>query len=264
VITEAPPESTAATDATFRFEASQRPLLGLPRFECQVDGAAWSTCTSPVELHGLGGGTHDFAVRTTGLLDDRTPDRRRWKVEQQTIVSPAPLSPSDRPPPPQDDEQPRHAAGGCDYGAATPGQASLPELRAATICLLNRERTSHGLRPVLSDPRLTPLAQRFAAELVDGRFFSHTSPGGRTLADRVHRSSYARGNAWEVGEILGWASGRRGTPHAQVLAWMHSPPHRAVVLGPAFRDVGVGVRLRTPRRGNVRGATYVGEFGHVG
>jgi uncharacterized protein YkwD len=49
-----------------------------------------------------------------------------------------------------------------------------------------------------------------------------------------------------------------------VLAWLHSPPHREIILTPAYRDAGVGITPATPLRGVRRGATYVGEFGHVG
>jgi uncharacterized protein YkwD len=79
----------------------------------------------------------------------------------------------------------------------------------------------------------------------------------------VYGARYVSGNAWEVGEVLAWAPGRP-TPHREVLAWMHSPPHRRIILTASYRDVGVGIAFAAPRRGVRRGATYVGEFGHVG
>ena len=64
-----------------------------------------------------------------------------------------------------------------------------------------------------------------------------------------------------AGEALAWAQGRLATPHAIVRAWMHSPPHRAVLLGRGYRDVGIGVALGSPygrlaaRQRDLRGAT---------
>jgi uncharacterized protein YkwD len=43
-------------------------------------------------------------------------------------------------------------------------------------------------------------------------------------------------------------------------AWMHSPGHRANVLKPGFRELGVGVVARVPV-GGAAGATYTVDFG---
>jgi uncharacterized protein YkwD len=48
----------------------------------------------------------------------------------------------------------------------------------------------------------------------------------------------ARGRA--VGENLGWGVGASGTARAIVEAWLASPPHRANLLRPGFRRIGVG------------------------
>jgi uncharacterized protein YkwD len=263
VITAGPAGEVEKSDATFTFEASQPPLLSSPHFECRVDGGGWAACTSPVVLGGFGGGSHLFAVRMSGVFDDQTPDERTWIVRQKTVIAPPPLAPSQQPPPPRDKPAPRHAVDGCDHGAAGPGQATAAQLRTATICLFNRVRADHGLRPVRHSARLGVLAQSYAGMLARLKFFSHTTPTGRTFAQRVYGARYVRGNAWEVGEVLAWAPGRP-TPHREVLAWMHSPPHRRIILTPSFRDVGVGIAFAAPRRGVKRGATYVGEFGHVG
>jgi uncharacterized protein YkwD len=263
VITSGPSGNTESSDATFTFQASQPPLLNTPRFECSVDTGAFVACASPLVLDSFGGGTHSFAVRMAGIFDDHTPDTRTWTVQQRTVVAPPPLPPSKQPPAPHDKRRPRHAVDGCDYGAAGPHQATAGQLRTATICLLNKVRADHGLAPVHRSARLTALAQGYAWTLARYKFFSHTTPAGRTFAQRVYGARYVRGNAWEVGEVLAWAPGRP-TPHREVLAWMHSPPHREIILTGAYRDIGVGVTRAAPRRGVKRGATYVGEFGHVG
>jgi uncharacterized protein YkwD len=55
------------------------------------------------------------------------------------------------------------------------------------------------------------------------------------------------------------------TPAAIVASWMASPGHRANILDPDFRDSGVGVVARAPRRyaNGQPGATYTQQFGAV-
>jgi uncharacterized protein YkwD len=43
--------------------------------------------------------------------------------------------------------------------------------------------------------------------------------------------------------------------------WMHSPPHRANILDPGFRDAGVGVARGYPLGGARGSATYTVDFG---
>jgi uncharacterized protein YkwD len=43
--------------------------------------------------------------------------------------------------------------------------------------------------------------------------------------------------------------------------WMHSPPHRANILDPSYRDVGVGVARGYPMGAGAGSATYTVDFG---
>jgi uncharacterized protein YkwD len=80
----------------------------------------------------------------------------------------------------------------------------------------------------------------------------------------VRSTTYLRGApTWSLGENLSWGSGTSSTPQAIVAAWMQSPGHRANLLSPCFRDVGVGIATGAPAQldtGTV-GATYVTDFG---
>ncbi|MBK8903182.1 MAG: right-handed parallel beta-helix repeat-containing protein [Anaerolineaceae bacterium] len=80
-LTDGPPVTTTGTDATFTFEAN---IIG-STFECSLDGAPLSACTSPASYTGLGLGEHTFAVVATGPLSevDPTPATYTW-----TIVAP--------------------------------------------------------------------------------------------------------------------------------------------------------------------------------
>ena len=57
-------------------------LVGVDRFECSPDGAAFAACASPVTLNGLGAGSHTFAVKAIDTSDntDGTPATFSWNV----------------------------------------------------------------------------------------------------------------------------------------------------------------------------------------
>ena len=103
------------------------------------------------------------------------------------------------------------------------------------------------------------MARGFARTMVARRFFSHVGPGGATLSARRRAAGY-RGRA--IGEVLAWGEGRFASPRAAVRSWLRSPPHRRVLLGRNYRDVGVGIALGSPFGGSMRSsATYAADFG---
>jgi uncharacterized protein YkwD len=152
-----------------------------------------------------------------------------------------------------------HAAG-CPGAGADPGKASLARLDRATLCLMNAERAAHGLPRLRSQRSLHAAARRYARSMVHGKFFDHVSPSGSTMTSRVRATAYLkRAGAWSLGENIAWGGGSLGTPRAIVNAWMHSAGHRANLLNPRFRDVGVGIAAGIPVGG--AGGTYVTDFG---
>jgi uncharacterized protein YkwD len=131
---------------------------------------------------------------------------------------------------------------------------------SATLCLINRERRAHGLVPLRGNARLGRAAGRHAADMVRRGYFSHVSPEGQTFVDRLRDAGYLGRCAWSVGETLAWGSGTESSPRSRVQEWMHSAPHRAVLLGRSYREAGIAVLTGSPRDGTL-GSTYVGEFG---
>jgi uncharacterized protein YkwD len=151
------------------------------------------------------------------------------------------------------------SAARCPGASASPGALSGAARRHAVVCEINRVRRGHGLRPVAANARLNRMASRFARTMVARGFFSHVGPGGATLGARLRAAGY-RGRA--AGEVLAWGQGRHATPRAAVRSWLHSPPHRRVLLGRSYRDVGVGVALGSPFGGGTRSsATYAASLG---
>jgi uncharacterized protein YkwD len=173
-----------------------------------------------------------------------------------------PLSPKeDRP----TDAQQNGVAGGaaCASTSASPASSNLGAVSSAILCLLNAERASKGLPSLHSNAKLKKASQLMANLMVKQRFFSHDTPDGRSVVDRVKPTGYIRGS-WSLGENIAWGSGGLDTPRAIVNGWMHSPGHRANILRAKFKDIGIGVKLGAPGQGLSGGATYVTDFGRHG
>jgi uncharacterized protein YkwD len=152
------------------------------------------------------------------------------------------------------------AAGACSAAHAEVRAATIRRSRDATLCLLNRVRARHGLRPFRLDARLSHVARRHSRDMVRHRYFSHDSRGGRSPFERMRATHYVPRDArWWLGENIGWGSGSLAEPIAMVRAWMHSPPHRANILSRHFRDIGIGIAPGAPVGGG--GATYTTDFG---
>jgi uncharacterized protein YkwD len=155
-------------------------------------------------------------------------------------------------------------AGTCPDADALPGQVAQARLRGATLCLMNAERAARGLGRLRANAALSRAAGAYARQMVRRHFFDHRSPGGSTMMSRIRSTAYVRGAALlTVGENLAWGAGSRATPRAIVSAWMHSPAHRANLLYPRFRDVGVGVAVGAPDPlgAGLPSGTYVTDFG---
>jgi hypothetical protein len=70
---------TQSTSASFSFTSSKTPST----FECQLDGGAWSACTSPKSYSSLPDGSHTFCVKATDVDSNTDPTRacRTWTID---------------------------------------------------------------------------------------------------------------------------------------------------------------------------------------
>jgi uncharacterized protein YkwD len=115
----------------------------------------------------------------------------------------------------------------------------LAQIEHASYRLVNVERDAAHVDPTLGgDPELSAIARAYSEEMRDQGFFSHTSPAGRTLAQRLVEAGYRFTYA---GENLARVSGA-GDPasYAHTLL-MDNPSHRGNILGTQFAKLGVGV-----------------------
>jgi uncharacterized protein YkwD len=156
-------------------------------------------------------------------------------------------------------------ARGCANAHVQPSRANVERVRGAVLCLHNAERARHGMRGLRENARLRRAAAGHARHMIGARFFDHTTPGGRTMLDRIRSTGYTSGaRSWSVGENIAWASGRLATAYQIHRSWMRSPAHRANILQRRFRQIGIGIRAGVPVRlsASQSGATYTTNFGY--
>lgn len=123
-----------------------------------------------------------------------------------------------------------------------PGQVlTIPQLDASissfeneVVELVNGIRIQKGLKPLTANWELSRVARYKSQDMVDNRYFSHTSPtyGSPFQMIRAFGLSFKT-----AGENI--AYGQR-TPQAVVNAWMNSSGHRANILNASYTQIGVG------------------------
>jgi uncharacterized protein YkwD len=151
--------------------------------------------------------------------------------------------------------------------AACPGARTVPQpgtydtARDALLCVIDRERRERGRSGLEENRRLALAARRHADDMADRDYFSHTSPGGEDMGDRIRRTGYPGGRSWRAGEILAWGTSARSTPEAIVQAWLDSPGHREILLAREFDEIGAGLAHGTPDAEHPDGVTAAVEFG---
>jgi uncharacterized protein YkwD len=153
---------------------------------------------------------------------------------------------------------------GCANANLRPTAKDLGAADAATLCLVNRERTVRGLRALHANRELGHVAATQVVSMVHGDYFADIGPSGQTPMSLVDVTRY-RAHAAEVavGQNIAWGTGGDTTPAHIVQEWMASPPHREIMLSGEYRDAGVASTSAVPAVLNTRGrgATYVIEFG---
>src|SRR5918994_889071 len=83
---------------------------------------------------------------------------------------------------------PADAQAACANSDKHPSQATVKQLRAATVCLLNVERRKHGRAKLRANSGLALAGQRHARDMVRKRYFAHNSRSGRDFKSRIVRT----------------------------------------------------------------------------
>ena len=135
-----------------------------------------------------------------------------------------------------------------------PAPQASSSIEEAVIAQMNRERAAFGLQPLRVNSQLALAAEDRIHDLFNRHYFNHVSPDGMQPFVWAQRRGY---DYSIIGENLA-----TGYPTATrvVDGWMHSPGHRANILGRDFDEVGVAVAGGSPVSG-YGGPTYVVLYG---
>jgi uncharacterized protein YkwD len=125
-----------------------------------------------------------------------------------------------------------------------PGEAEATAATAVQLeamrCMVDFARRQSGLAPLSESEPLDRSADAKAADILRCNDFSH-SACGRSVDFWLERVGYIPTRCWRVGENLAWMGGRDSTARDVFELLIHSPPHRANILGP-YSEVGIGLR----------------------
>jgi uncharacterized protein YkwD len=109
----------------------------------------------------------------------------------------------------------------------------------AMRCMTNFARQHAGLGDLGNATSLDRSAVRKTDDVLRCNTFSHYACG-RQFTYWMQRSGYLAARCWRAGENLAWGTGDLGSVRQIFVAWLHSPEHRANLLG-RYSQIGVAL-----------------------
>jgi uncharacterized protein YkwD len=122
------------------------------------------------------------------------------------------------------------------------------ELERQIFKLTNEARHKHGLPSLDPDDTLMATAREHSDDMLRRDYFSHTSPDGKDMRDRLMEAPAVARSIARAGENI---YGGRGQDFSDIKTisrvivdgWMTSPGHRANILNPDYTHLGVAVSI---------------------
>lgn len=104
---------------------------------------------------------------------------------------------------------------------------------------VNAVRLQYGIGQLSINPALSDIARSRCADMINGNYFSHTTPDGKNIFIMLNESGFA----WQfAGEnIYQCSPGSSGSESAILNTWMASPLHKDNILNGAFHQIGIGI-----------------------
>ncbi len=109
-----------------------------------------------------------------------------------------------------------------------------PDLEAAMLVMINKERAKQNLNPLKADSELTIVARLHSVDMFKRGYFSHYTPEGKDPFDRIKKAGISFMSA---GENLALS------PDLKIAhnGLMESPGHKANILHTSYGRVGIGI-----------------------
>jgi len=116
----------------------------------------------------------------------------------------------------------------------TPSVSGLSAIELEIVRLVNIERQKGGLQPFTASSPLSNVARKKSEDMAIKNYFSHTSP--------TYGSPFEMMKSFGIKYNTAGENIAKGQLSAQsvVTAWMNSEGHRANIMNPSFKVIGVG------------------------
>jgi uncharacterized protein YkwD len=118
-------------------------------------------------------------------------------------------------------------------------QAAMSPLESGVLVDINTFRRDHHLAPLRVNAKLGAVARAHTVEMAQQGYFAHESADGALFWKRI-QSFYGSSpwRYWSVGENLLWSS-PDVSPSKAMQMWLASPEHRANLMNPRWREIGI-------------------------
>jgi uncharacterized protein YkwD len=140
-------------------------------------------------------------------------------------------SPGGSTPPPGGSTPP---PGGSTLPPGGSGPCGFNTMEHEVFNLLNAERAKNGAGALQCDPAAVKVARAHSQDMCTRKYFSHTTPEGKSPWDRLKAGGVSFSSA---GENIAWGQTSAQQVHN---AWMNSSGHRKNMLNPSWVRVGIG------------------------
>jgi uncharacterized protein YkwD len=128
-----------------------------------------------------------------------------------------------------------------------PDQTDLGDSTAvqeqAMRCMTNFARQHDGLGQFGNAASLDRSAIGKTDDILRCDSFSHYACG-RQFTYWMQRNGYLASRCWRAGENIAWGTESEGTVRSIFVAWLHSPEHRANLLG-RYSQIGIALSVGT-------------------
>jgi len=122
--------------------------------------------------------------------------------------------------------------------ATSPTLAEANAIERRAFEQTNLVRAQNGLAPLAWDADVCRMAREHSANMSREGYFSHTTPEGKRLRDRIRDVGIVQFRV--LAENIAYNQGYEDPGAFAVERWMLSPKHRANILSPEFQAMAIG------------------------
>ncbi len=119
-------------------------------------------------------------------------------------------------------------------------------LEISMLDLINAERASAGVAPLVFNDKLNDASETHSSWMLDADRFSHTGENGSSPHERIKDAGYQFEGNYRSGENIAYQSERGAEGLDDDVRSLHdglmgSPGHRANILNPDYKEIGIGI-----------------------